>query len=305
MSRSDRTAPGPLDPGAGLSENIVHLADGRRVRTVVAGESAGPLVVFEAGMSAPAAEWLAVQRGVSARARTLSYDRSGYGGSDDDPQPRTVARMADDLHAVLTAAGEHGPVVLVAHSWGGPIIRAFVRNHPDRVAGIVLVDASLASSTVTRKQVVLGRASFRITSLLVRLGAGARVIRMVLPHGHASEFSDDDMAIVTRDYASVRAMRTGVREVNEVLAVGPALREWEAEGLPDVPVVALQGGRREKSAAAQRFREEFNRNAAELLADHPRAQVVIVEGSGHLIPQEQPRAVIDAVLQVAAEAAGS
>src|SRR5690606_7867319 len=108
----------PLEPGVGLTERVVRLADGRRVRTVVAGDAPGPLVVFEAGMSAPAAEWLAVQRAVSAHARTLSYHRSGYGGSEDDPQDRTVQRMAQDLAAVLTAAGGEEPIVLVAHSWG-------------------------------------------------------------------------------------------------------------------------------------------------------------------------------------------
>lgn len=292
----------PLDPGAGLTEQVVSLPDGRRIRTVVAGETPGPLVVFEAGMSAPASEWLAVQRAVSAHARTLSYDRSGYGGSDDDPQARTLARMAADLGAVLAAIGETDPVVLVAHSWGGPIIRAFARSNPDRVAGVVLVDASLAAVTATRQQVVLGKASFRITSLLVRMGAASAVIRMVLPHGFADEFDDDDKAIVTRDYASVRAMRTGVREMTEVLAARPTLQAWEREGLPDVPVVALQGGRVEKGSAARRLRETFNQQAVDSLAHHPRATVVVVPDTGHLIPQEQPGAVVDAILDVIAGA---
>lgn len=298
MNRSDGAGLGPLDPGAGLTERIVHLADGRRIRTIIAGDGPGPLVVFEAGMSAPASEWLVVQRAVSAHARTLSYDRSGYGGSEDDPHHRTVERMAEDLEAVLAAAGETGPIVLVAHSWGGPIIRAFLRSNPGRATGVVLVDISLVASTVIRKQVTLGKLSFRITSLLVRLGLADKVIKMVLPRGHAPEFSEDDMAIVTRDYASVRAMRTGVREMNEVLAVREALERWEREGLPDVPVVALQGGRVEKSAAARRFRETFNEQARDSLAAHPRARVEMVEGSGHLIPQERPGVVVDAIIDV-------
>ncbi|WP_300267032.1 alpha/beta hydrolase [Microbacterium sp.] len=288
----------PLDPGSGLIERIVPLADGRRIRTVIAGDGPGPLVVFEAGMSAPAAEWLAVQRAVSASARTLSYDRSGYGGSDDDPHERTVERMAEDLADVLTAVGETGPVVLVAHSWGGPIIRAFLHENPDRAAGIVLVDISLAATTATRKQVVLGRASFRLTSLMVRLGRAATVMRMLLPRGFAPEFSADDVNIMMRDYASSRAMRTGIREVDQVLGVREKLEAWERAGLPDVPVIALQGGRVEKGAAARRFREEFNQRARDSLASHPRAEVMIVEGAGHLIPQEKPGAVIAAVAAV-------
>jgi pimeloyl-ACP methyl ester carboxylesterase len=210
--------------------------------------------------------------------------------------------MAYDLAAVLDAVGESQPVVLVAHSWGGPIVRAFARGSPDRVAGVVLVDASLAAVTATRTQVLLGGVSFRIASLLVRMGATSRVIRMVLPHGHGDEFSDDDMTIVTRDYASVRAMRTGVREMKEVLRSRDELEAWERAGLPDVPVVALQGGRVEKGKAARRLRDDFNRHAVESLAHHPCGRVAVVAGAGHLIPQERPGAVVDAILQVIAEA---
>src|SRR5690606_1477874 len=96
----------PLDPGTGLAEGEVRLRDGRRIRIVTAGEGDGPLVVFEAGTTAPAAEWIAVQRAVSATNRTLAYDRSGYAGSDDDAAPRTIERMADDLASVLDTIGE-------------------------------------------------------------------------------------------------------------------------------------------------------------------------------------------------------
>lgn len=37
MTRDDGTAHRPLDAGAGLTERIVRLPDGRRIRTVVAG----------------------------------------------------------------------------------------------------------------------------------------------------------------------------------------------------------------------------------------------------------------------------
>lgn len=302
MIRAQRAVQHPLDPGEGLAESAVTLPDGRRIRTVRAGDADGPLVVFEAGMSAPAAEWIAVQRGVAARARTLAYDRSGYAGSDDDPQPRTLERMADDLAAVLDATGETGRVVLVGHSWGGPIVRVFAHRHPERVAGVVFVDASLAVVTATRLQAVLGAWSFRFTSLLVRLGAASAVIRMVLPHGPAPEISAADLAIVTRDYASVRAMRTGVREVRHVVAERERLERLEQEGLPDVPVVALQGGRVEKGRSAQRFRAGFNAAAQALIDRQPRGRLEIVEGAGHLIPQERPDVVVAAVLEVVAGA---
>ena len=77
-------------------------------------------------------------RRIRARRRTTAvvYDRSGLGRSPADPKSRTLHRLASDL---LDHLG-HGPFVLVAHSWGGPIVRVAAAASPGRVAGLVLVD---------------------------------------------------------------------------------------------------------------------------------------------------------------------
>jgi pimeloyl-ACP methyl ester carboxylesterase len=46
-----------------------------------------------------------------------------------------------DLHRVLVAAGEHGPVVLVGQSLGGMVGRIFAMRYPEETAGLVLVDS--------------------------------------------------------------------------------------------------------------------------------------------------------------------
>lgn len=300
--RADKRAQGALDPGAGLTEGRVQLSDGRSIRIVTAGEGPGPLVVFEAGMTAPAAEWIAVQRAVGTETRTLAYDRSGYAGSDDDAHARTLDRMADDLRDLLDAVGETRPVVLVAHSWGGAIVRLFARRHPERVGGIVLVDAT-PSLALERGQARLGILSFRLTSLLLRLGALSVVKRMVLPHGASAQLSEEDMTIMWRDYATVRAMHTGVREAKQFTPAYPQLVMLEREGTPDVPTVALQGGRVEGGKKAREFRVDFNAATERLMDAHPRGRTVVVEGAGHLIPQERPEAVVQAILDLFASVA--
>lgn len=71
-----------------------------------------------------------------------AYDRFGSGRSDAAPAPQTFATEADDLHALLQAAGEPGPYVVVGHSFGGDEAVAFADRFTDEVAGVLLVDAS-------------------------------------------------------------------------------------------------------------------------------------------------------------------
>lgn len=284
-----------LDPGTGLREQLVVLPDGRRLRAVVAGEGDGPLVVFEAGMSAPAASWVHTQREISAHTRTLSYDRAGYGGSDDDPRDRTLERIVDDLIALLDALDETQPVVLVAHSWGGPIIRVFADRRPDRVAGLVFVDATLAE-TMSPRNARLIAMSFAVVSLITRFGGQDRVMRMALPQGAAAEISPDDLGLMRRDYACPRAMRAGRREARQIVAALPTMRRLQTAGTPDVPTICLQATRIERGMTE--LRPLLNRTAEELMAAVPRGRAIAVDGAGHLIPQENPAVVRDAILEV-------
>lgn len=284
-----------LDPGAGLTEQFVALPDGRRLRAVVAGQGSGPLVVFEAGMSAPAASWVHTQREISSYVRTLSYDRAGYGGSDVDPQDRTLERTVADLTGLLDALGETEPVVLVGHSWGGPIIRLFAEQHAERVAGLVFVDATLAEAIPARNAKIVA-ASFVVMEFLARCGGKRLITKLTLPHGTSPEISAIDVDTMLRDYACSRAMKAGRREAAHIIASLPTLRRLQAAGTPDVPTVCLQAGRVDRGMT--KLRPVINSTATELMARLPQGKAIVVDGAGHLVPQENPGAVRDAILEV-------
>jgi len=116
---------------------------GRRLRVVRAGGGAAqPLIVLEHGAFGCAADWAVVQQRLAAKGfRSLAYDRAGLGHSDPGPQPRDGRAVVGDLAALLRALDERNPVVLVGHSMGGLMVRLFALTHPDRVLGVVLVDA--------------------------------------------------------------------------------------------------------------------------------------------------------------------
>ncbi|MET0273385.1 MAG: alpha/beta hydrolase [Phenylobacterium sp.] len=116
---------------------------GRSLRVVRAGPAGdGPTIILEHGAFGCAADWAVVQERLASKGlRSLAYDRAGLGHSDPGPRPRDGHAIVADLDALLRALGEAGPFVLVGHSMGGLMVRLFALTHPDKVVGVVLVDA--------------------------------------------------------------------------------------------------------------------------------------------------------------------
>lgn len=99
-----------------------------------------PAVVLETGLGAPASDWQEVQNGVSPFAEVCRYDRANCGASDPTPTPRTALDMAKDLHSLIEAAALETPLILVGHSFGGPICLTYAHTWREEVAGLVLAD---------------------------------------------------------------------------------------------------------------------------------------------------------------------
>jgi pimeloyl-ACP methyl ester carboxylesterase len=115
---------------------------GRHLHLVEMGEGS-PAVVIIPALGDNVLQWLGVVEGSASETRVCVYDRAGIGWSD--PPPRgywTPSIVAADLHRLLSAAGIPAPYIVAGHSFGGIIARCFQAQHPDDVAGILLIDSS-------------------------------------------------------------------------------------------------------------------------------------------------------------------
>jgi len=114
---------------------------GRKLHLNCSGKGT-PTVILIAGGGAYSIDWDLVQPKVAESTRVCSYDRAGLGWSDSGPADETVEQTIADLHALLRAAGEKGPYLLVGASIGGIYIQAYQYAFPEEVAGLVFTNSA-------------------------------------------------------------------------------------------------------------------------------------------------------------------
>ncbi|MCH2169339.1 alpha/beta hydrolase [Myxococcota bacterium] len=77
---------------------------------------------------------------VAPHYRVLALDQRGHGDSDHDPESRyDVHSMVEDVEA-LTRALDIDRLVIIGFSMGGRVATLFAGRHPERMAGLVIVD---------------------------------------------------------------------------------------------------------------------------------------------------------------------
>lgn len=212
--------------------------------------SDGPGVVFESGLGADLRAWDKVAGPISGFAQVIRYDRAGLGASQpmSRPDPVTAETVARRLHGLLDVIGVPGPWILVGHSLGGLYLQMFARLYPQDVAGLVLLDSSIAEEPPELDPLW-------------------------------------EMAPGTAEFFEGEGMPESSREVREA---GP---------FPDVPLTVIAAT--DHGTDLHPLEPVLLRFQRSLSQMSPQGQLVVAEGSGHLIQNDRPDLVIDAVRQIA------
>lgn len=196
-------------------------------------------------------------------------DLPGHGLAPDPPA-WTVAAMAD-----VIARDLQGPAHVCGHSLGGMVALQLAVSHPQLVASLTLMESSAGTNDTC-----LNRVGTRVSTALIRTlptGTLARLFGLDLAGGDRALQRDVERAV--RAFTGRRAARRGIWEATATFEAWSRLDEVR------VPTLVLTGALNPRTAA----------QARRLQAGLPEARWVVVPGGGHLVPQQQPVRVAQAL----------
>jgi pimeloyl-ACP methyl ester carboxylesterase len=249
--------------------------DGRAMRVQTRGVEARrpgqPVIVFEAGAATSLDTWAPIIDRVAALAPVIAYDRRGLGQSALDDQPQTLARASTTLHQLLAVINVPPPYLLVGHSYGGVIIRAFAQRFGGEVAGLVYVDTPDVELTFAEAD-ALGATGRQVAFAPI-------VLPPTVPAGVRSEI-ENITELQKSEFADARAARP-------------------AASIPSAVVISTQrtwtGDTPEIRAGLMRL---VIKHQQEWAMTTPKGLLVVASHVGHVVYRDDPELVLRLIRQL-------
>jgi pimeloyl-ACP methyl ester carboxylesterase len=284
----------------------IRTDDGAELHATVDGSDDAPVtLVLAHGWTLAQAAWddvadLLAPPIADGDLRLVRYDQRGHGRSTWGEAEISIDQLGSDLADVIDQLAPTGPVVLGGHSMGGMTIMALAAARPelfgDRVRGVVLVSTS-AGDLSSDPRSAAGRMAKLKPGMLTLLLGGSRVlerVRGLLPPDHPRHQKMVRGLLYGAD-ATDEMVLEGARimhasTVRSFIAFMPALDEHDKReqlsALTRVPVEIFVGD------SDQLTPKRHSRQLADALPD---AALHVVERTGHMLTQERPSLVADAI----------
>lgn len=276
--------------------------------------SGSPVVLFESGIAASSLSWAVVQPDIAKFTRVCAYDRAGLAWSDVASRPRSFERIVDELATVLARVAPAERYVLVGHSFGSFVIRAYAARHPGSVRGLVLVDPPTEWLTMTPQRARMlwgGRHLSRIGALLAYVGVVRTCLALLsggaagAPRRFVKIFGPTAARTLERLVGEVRKLPPDVHPIVQALwcqpkcfyAMADHLRVLEREGISlgefipprEIPVIVISSGDQPpEQIAAHRMLAERSAHGRHVVAAR----------SAHWVQFDEPELIVALVREL-------
>ena len=276
----------------------------------------GPAVILESGIAASSLSWLHVQPRVAEFTTVCSYDRAGLGWSTGSYKPNAPEEIVSRLHQLLQLSGVAPPYILVGHSFGGLVIRAFAHVYGAEVAGLVFVDpvsvetwaqcspqderrldrgatlslrgAWLARFGIVRATLaILAKGGRRFPSLMAQTTAKQGAAMMARLAGEVRKLPPSAWPIVRAHWSKPKAFRAMAAQLRSLPVCAQAVSAMPLS--PHLPFIVLSAG----DATDHEISERESWVNQSRCGRHTR-----VAGTKHWLHLERPDIVVSAVREL-------
>ncbi|HET8649623.1 MAG TPA: alpha/beta fold hydrolase [Gemmatimonadales bacterium] len=238
-------------------------------------EGEGPAILFVHGYPLDHTIWAAPVAQLDGW-RRIAPDLRGFGGSDAPDLGYSMATYAQDLAALLDTLGIND-VVLCGLSMGGYVAFEFLRRWRDRVRALVLMDTRAEPDTLEGKRLRDQHAA-QAREAGARAIADHEVFRLVAGRATIEIGAQVHKMITSTPVPGIVGALGAMRDRPDSRPLLP-----ELSGMP----VLVVGGMEDQIIPPEQIRE---------LADAiPGAQLILIDGAGHLPPVERPEQTVAAL----------
>lgn len=200
--------------------------------------------------------------------------------------PESLPEVTAHLHDLIARLGT-GPVVVVGQSLGGAMALVLARDHPEDVAGLVLLDVTPVNDAVLCRRV---ERAFRAVALMCRIPLIHRMFQRRMVQGAAREARRLQLR---PDCAAAGAQVAAEADLVQLGRVVTGLAElsvrFDETGLPRVPAAVITADRSPDSASHR---------AHQRIADALGESLLCWPGSTHSVHLTHPDEVLAAVRDV-------
>ncbi len=281
-----------------LTRGTVTVSDGVRLHYRRLG--AGPGMVLLHGYPQTGHMWRKVMPALAARFTVVAPDLRGYGDSDRPAGGYDKRTMAADIAGVIRTL-DLAPVVLVGHDRGARVAHRFALDHATLLTRLVLLDIAPTYDVFEgldrhRARRVWHWLFHQVPDLPEALTAGREEIYLrymyrAWAHNPAA-IEEEAVQEYLRCFRQAGAMRAGFEDYRAGGSIDLEHDGADRHRKVAVPTLVLWGADRTSQAADML-------GVWKARCEHVEGHAV--PDCGHFIPEEQPAAVIDAVLAFAGQ----
>ncbi|MBI4611214.1 MAG: alpha/beta hydrolase [Candidatus Rokubacteria bacterium] len=277
-----------------MIRNVVRVLDGVRIHYRRLGQGSGMVLLH--GFPQTSHMWRKVIPALAERFTVVAPDLRGYGDSDRPATGYDKRTMAADIAEVIQALGI-GPVVLVGHDRGARVGHRFALDHPRLLTHLVLLDIAPTYDIFERLNQQSARRVWHwlfhlVPDLPEALMAGREELYLRWCYKtwsfNSAAIEEEAVQEYVRCFRQPGAMRAAFDDYRAGGTIDLEHDAADRQKKVSVPTLVLWSGSRQAQAAD--MLEVWK-------ARCERVEGYAVADCGHFIPEEQPAAVIDAILK--------